>query len=93
MGIFSSFMEVQSTIFILQLLCLLILKLDQLMTRNQILDTKSLSVVSFGCYIENDNNFERNEDCATVFLKWTVFNSVSKKTSIVDYFFQKFDYL
>ena len=24
---------------------------------------------------ENDNTFERNEDCATVFLKWTDFSS------------------
>ena len=25
------------------------------------------------CYIENDNNFESNEDCTTVFLKWRHF--------------------
>ena len=28
------------------------------------------------CYIENDHNFERNEDCATVFLKRTDFNKM-----------------
>ena len=28
------------------------------------------------CYIENDNDFERNENRATVFLKWTDFSDL-----------------
>ena len=29
-------------------------------------------------FSENDNTFERNEDCATFFLKWTEFNKISE---------------
>ena len=32
------------------------------------------------CYIENDYNFERNEDRATVFLKWTDFRRVLSRS-------------
>ena len=32
---------------------------------------------------ENDNSFERNEDCATVFLTWTDFNIWSRFESTV----------
>ena len=45
-------------------------------------DTKSLSKVRSFKVSENDNTFERNEDCATVVLKWTDF-SIFLKIPIV----------
>ena len=33
------------------------------------------------CCIENDNNFERNEDRANGFLKWTHFSSLAKSST------------